>query len=330
MCLVFSLFIDQTNQKLKISINIYLKIYTDIKSGVSTKLTCDSCELLLSLAKISVYSPSELHYIMNGICQSFHFEDKRVCTGLSDLFAGQLYFILKHTNLTRSEICATLVGADCMSEPCAKHHYWTHDINLDDISIDNPLEEKIDLKTTYAEQYFSVNRQKTYRVLQLSDVHVDPFYDPGASSDCTEPLCCRVTSADGKGKAGYWGDYNNCDAPDYTIERLMSYINRSLADDYQYIIWTGDIVAHDVWNTTKQTIINGSRSLTSMVNKYISNGKLVFPVIGNHEGLPVNQSVFPLITSVYVIIKSPTDNIISVNISLNFIKSSVILRKASN
>lgn len=47
-------------------------------------------------------------------------------------------------------------------------------------------------------------------VVQITDIHVDPYYVPGSSAECGEPLCCRATSGPVKGpgkSAGVWGDY---------------------------------------------------------------------------------------------------------------------------
>jgi sphingomyelin phosphodiesterase len=255
----------------------------------------------LSLAKVSVFSIEELNYLMADICFAFRIEHKRVCWGLSDLYTNELYFILKNTNLSNDEVCGILIGPKCMTNPCVKHTNWTIELQqmiTKSIENDDIILEQQNGKQTKDELNFINDNmieskrgatKETLRVLHLSDLHIDPFYEYGADSNCDEPLCCRSTSAKSEAKAGYWGDYLECDSPNYTIEQLMSHINTTLSDEYQYLIWTGDIVAHDIWNTSRDTIINGSRSLTSLINKYISNGKLVFPVIGNHEGLPVNQ-----------------------------------------
>jgi hypothetical protein len=48
------------------------------------------------------------------------------------------------------------------------------------------------------------------RVLHISDLHYDPLYTPGLSSQCGEPLCCRPPNGPGVAPhiAGYWGDFN--------------------------------------------------------------------------------------------------------------------------
>ena len=48
------------------------------------------------------------------------------------------------------------------------------------------------------------------QIVQITDIHVDPYYVPGSNADCGEPLCCRHTSGIPKHPskaAGVWGDY---------------------------------------------------------------------------------------------------------------------------
>lgn len=37
----------------------------------------------------------------------------------------------------------------------------------------------------------------TNRILFLTDMHWDPYYTPGLSNDCGEPLCCRPPNPKG-------------------------------------------------------------------------------------------------------------------------------------
>lgn len=64
------------------------------------------------------------------------------------------------------------------------------------------------------------------RVLQISDIHLDPLYKEGATNKCGEPLCCRKNDpilGPGKG-AGKYGDYS-CDTPLITLESMLKHIN---------------------------------------------------------------------------------------------------------
>lgn len=53
-------------------------------------------------------------------------------------------------------------------------------------------------------------------------------------------------------------------------------------------MWTGDISPHDIWNITRDEVIFQIRLVTDMIKKKAKSIP-VFPVIGNHEGVPVNR-----------------------------------------
>lgn len=68
----------------------------------------------------------------------------------------------------------------------------------------------------------------TFKVLQLSDTHFDPYYLEGSNADCNEPLCCRLTNGPAINKetaAGRWGDYRKCDTPQRTIDHMLQHIS---------------------------------------------------------------------------------------------------------
>lgn len=136
------------------------------------------------------------------------------------------------------------------------------------------------------------DRNKISTFVQITDIHIDPFYEPGSLSDCKEPLCCRATSGlvqpgDKRRQAGRWGDYGNCDLPVRTLHNALKRI-RSHHPNAEYWLWTGDISPHDIWNISKSDAASHVRLVTKMIREY-SNGLPVFPVIGNHEAHPVNR-----------------------------------------
>ena len=69
----------------------------------------------------------------------------------------------------------------------------------------------------------------SFKVLHLSDVHMDLSYKPGTDSKCGKPLCCTNTTAmtdDPNKVAGYWGNYN-CDLPYWTFEDMLWHIKEA-------------------------------------------------------------------------------------------------------
>lgn len=71
------------------------------------------------------------------------------------------------------------------------------------------------------------------KLVQITDIHVDPYYEPGSEANCGEPLCCRSTNGPAKSRdraAGAWGDYRNCDTPVPTLRHVLKHINEVHSD----------------------------------------------------------------------------------------------------
>jgi len=133
------------------------------------------------------------------------------------------------------------------------------------------------------------------RILQLTDIHIDFEYQPGAVADCLDPLCCRNQSTPpshyanpNTTGAGFWGDYRSCDIPFWTVENMFQYIANN--EDFDYVYWTGDLPPHNVWNQTKSDQLYALAQLSKLFLKYFPN-KIIYPTLGNHEAAPCN--VFP-------------------------------------
>lgn len=60
-------------------------------------------------------------------------------------------------------------------------------------------------------------------------------------------------------------------------------------DTLDYILWTGDITPHDVWNSNMEDLIRVVRTWSQAMKSYLPKGIPVFPVLGNHDTIPVNQ-----------------------------------------
>ncbi|XP_015781051.1 uncharacterized protein LOC107359115 [Tetranychus urticae] len=134
--------------------------------------------------------------------------------------------------------------------------------------------------------------KKLIGVVHLTDIHIDPYYQEGAAAACGEPLCCR--SADGKVEAdkmaGKWGDYRSCDTPIRTVRHALKHISEN-HPNARYWMWTGDIAPHDVWNITRKEVISQIKLITNMFKRF--SRVPVYPVIGNHESVPVNSFAPP-------------------------------------
>lgn len=72
------------------------------------------------------------------------------------------------------------------------------------------------------------------KILQITDFHYDPLYEPNGNPNCGEPLCCRrnQNKTDANSLAGFWGDYESCDTPWHSIIDALTHIK----DTHQVLI----------------------------------------------------------------------------------------------
>jgi len=111
------------------------------------------------------------------------------------------------------------------------------------------------------------NTRETVRSIQLSDPHPDFFYQEGLPAECNFPICCRDNGPEqlfkeGARLGGHWGDYN-CDIPFRTLKAMFDFIGENqdtLKTDF--ITWTGDNSAHNVWDNTNEEITDYVKNVT--------------------------------------------------------------------
>ncbi|CAN7988622.1 unnamed protein product [Ixodes hexagonus] len=190
----------------------------------------------------------------------------------------EFFFVLKHTKMDSAEICGTVFPDECESHAALN---WTVQLPPQR----RPRPGPVPTPSSGA---------PTLRVLHISDTHVDPLYEEGSLANCEEPLCChaddgRPSKAD-HAAAGRWGYFKHCDIPARTYENMLKHIRDTQKIDY--VIWTGDIVAHDIWNTSRESNLAIIDYTTKTLAKYMDPSIPVFPALGNHEGEPVDS--FPL------------------------------------
>ena len=87
--------------------------------------------------------------------------------------------------------------------------------------------------------------------------------------------------------AGYWGDKRKCDTPLRTIEAMYRHI-RKQHPDLDFIYWTGDLPAHDIWKQTRESNLEIVRATARQLKDHFP-GVPVYPALGNHESVPVDS-----------------------------------------
>ncbi|XP_015119724.1 sphingomyelin phosphodiesterase [Diachasma alloeum] len=205
-------------------------------------------------------------------CVRVNLQTETVCRGFIELNQPVFSWILDHDpTVTEDDFCALpLQNSDCGPPP--GRFEWTVDLDQ------NP--PKL-IDATPSEEHF--------KIVHLSDIHYDPLYEPFGNAVCDQPNCCKKgqgPSADGVEPAGYWGDYRSCDTPWHAVLDAFTHVNIT-HPDAEFIYYTGDIVDHGGWETTREGNEQSMLDVFEAMKKTFG-GTPVFPVVGNHEANPLN------------------------------------------
>ncbi|XP_041360844.1 sphingomyelin phosphodiesterase-like [Gigantopelta aegis] len=253
--------------------------------GLLVSAGCNICKILVTAIQqlfIAGKTQAEIVTAMTKLCITFHLQDKRVCADIVPEFKTEVLTVLDKLVLSSDEICGIALGPECGS-PYNPFYEWN--ITLSDKH-----------KPPVVPPTLPKTGSPTVRVLHLTDIHFDRLYKVGTNAVCGEPLCCREDDgkpAAGIPGAGKWGDYRKCDTPVWTLENLFQHL-ADKQNEFDYIVWTGDLPAHDVWKQTRSEQVSLLSFLSQLFDKYLPN-KPVYPAIGNHESAPVNSFPPPFI-----------------------------------
>uniref|UniRef100_A0A3B1IIZ6 Sphingomyelin phosphodiesterase 1 n=1 Tax=Astyanax mexicanus TaxID=7994 RepID=A0A3B1IIZ6_ASTMX len=214
-------------------------------------------------------------------CIRLHLAEEKVCRDITELFRDDFIRALQESFLWPTEACALLLGPDCGHFDI----YASWNITLPKVP-KPPVVPPTPPKPGSPQS----------RVLFLTDIHWDAQYAEGSAIKCKEPLCCRNESGTPTWRhpgAGYWGTYSNCDLPLRTVENLLQ--NVAKAGPWDWVYWTGDIPAHNVWSQTRAQQLNELTIISKLVKKYLGPKVTVYPAVGNHESTPVNSFPPPFV-----------------------------------
>ena len=241
-------------------------------------LDCTACEaagqLLIGLFRAG--TPLwEVEVAVISLCIVLDLEAVEVCEGMVHNYGYQVEYILqKGEDITADLFCGVFVGGDCGDVGAINE--WTVDI------------PELPLKPTGEIPDTPDASSPSLRVLQITDVHLDLSYTVGAPVDCGLPCCCLASTGlagEGERAAGPWGDYG-CDLPRRTFTAMMEHV-AATHQDLDYVIYTGDAPAHDVWLQTKEKNLEHQMVVLDTLEELLP-GVPVFLTLGNHEGFPVN------------------------------------------
>ncbi|KAJ3664456.1 hypothetical protein Zmor_000019 [Zophobas morio] len=249
------------------------QLFDGTKQFPRNPLTCSLCKFVfkqaITLRKNGATRETILS-TMKFLCVTMSFASDRVCTGLIDINAEVLFYLVDSgTKVLEKRICESLF----QGWGCSRGRYrWSIQLPSQDFSLNTTTST-----TTLGE---------SFQILQLSDIHYDPDYQPYGNAYCHEPLCCQKDQGpalSSSSECGYWTDYNAADSPWHLIEET---IRQAKTQNFKYVYFTGDIISHKVWDTSVSKNRDSILSLYSFFKEKFDVP--VFPIFGNHEPHPVN------------------------------------------
>ena len=251
------------------------------------------CKFSVSLINYALKTKrgyDQVDRIANNFCLTAHLESPLICSKISRLFNHEVTKVLSYGVVTPNQLCGLLSNNTC-------GHFHSP---LDDWEVHLDASEGINrtkLELLRGQAVLNETSSDKYKVIHISDTHIDLNYAYGSPANCEEPLCCQVTSTPkndsvdpGQQKAGYWGTYGLCDVPLRTFVATLKHLNETLqkSKDIEYIIWTGDIQPHDVWAQSKRTALLIYDTVFRKITKHLPN-VIILPTLGNHEMIPADS-----------------------------------------
>ena len=253
-------------------------------------IDCDTC-LLAATLLIDLFQAGtplwEIEVAVTSLCIVLEIEMPEVCEGSVHNYGYQVEYILQHMSDPAPELlCGVFVGGECGDQTSVNG--W--EVEIPELPEKPAVTVPEDPDETISE----------LRVLQITDVHIDMSYLPGSPVNCGLPCCCMAETGlagEGEAGAGFWGDYN-CDLPVNTFQEIVRHI-AATHTDLDYIIYTGDSPAHDIWLQTKERNLEHQEVVLSTLDQHLPGIPVYLP-LGNHEGFPVNS--FPTNTELGTVV----------------------------
>ena len=276
-------------------VQVYLRRLGNIANPHSQRgcLMCRFSVGLVNHALRTKRGADQVERIANNFCLSAKIELPTICSHVTKLFNQEITKVLSYGIITPDQVCGLLSNNTCghFRNPLDD---WK--VNLDASA---SLLDRQAILARAANQVEILEEKededgKPFRVIHISDTHVDLNYAPKSVSVCAEPLCCRNSSTQDTNRtgveAGLWGSYGQCDVPVRTFESALKELNKTIssANDIKYIIWTGDIQPHDIWEQSRESANAIYDQVFGKIFEYLPNVKIL-PTFGNHEMIPVDS-----------------------------------------
>ena len=249
-------------------------------SSTSGGIKCDVCSFVVDVLKNYLLQKNGIEKFYELVKQICHFTklDDRVCDGAIDHYDDIVVDAFIRRFLNGDYVCTLLKICNDTTE------YDTIDDYARRILADKP-------ETKEREVVPKKNDEDYYKVLQVTDIHLDMEYKEGTVANCNLPLCCRDLRDDDlvpvkQIYAGLYGTTGKCDA---NIETVKAFAARAKETNPDYIMFTGDNIAHSVWLVTQEEVIRATKMQIEAIQEQFGLDTPIYPAIGNHEKAPVDE-----------------------------------------
>ena len=246
---------------------------------------CDLChsgsDILLNTI-IQEYKWSYLHSFCTYVC-SFALR-KDICYAAVGRYGPVLLENSFKRLLNREKICTSLFICKSSVEYESIEEYGRRILKNKNNHIKKEKEENK-----------NNSKGKEFTFIQLTDTHLQLDYQEGKVINCNIPLCCRNTpeelgyknNKNHKGEellfSKKYGAAGKCDA---NLEALKAFSIEAKKLKPDFILFTGDFSAHNVWEVSQDEIIEATQVSVDEMVKEVGENIPIYPAIGNHEKAP--------------------------------------------
>jgi sphingomyelin phosphodiesterase len=249
-------------------------------SSTSGGIKCDVCSFVVDVLKNYLLQKNGIEKFYELVKQICHFTklDDRVCDGAIDHYDDIVVDAFLRRFLNGDFVCTLVKICNDTTE------YDTIDDYARRILADKPETKEREVVPKKSEDDY-------YKVLQVTDIHLDMEYKEGAVANCNLPLCCRTLRDDDlvpvkQIYAGLYGTTAKCDA---NIETVKAFAAKAKETNPDYIMFTGDNIAHSVWLVTQEEVIRATKMQIEAIQEQFGLDTPIYPAIGNHEKAPVDE-----------------------------------------
>ena len=249
-------------------------------SSVSGGIDCQICSFAIDVLKNYLLQKNgfeKFYALLENICH-FTNVDNRVCDGAINHYKDIVIDSFIRRFINGDYLCSLAKICEDTNE------YESIEDFAERILKDKPeIKEKEIIKTKNDDDY--------YKVVQVTDIHLDMEYKEGAVANCILPICCRDLQDDDlipvkQEYAGLYGHTGKCDANIKTVEAFASKAKELNPD---YIMFTGDNIAHSVWKVIQSEVIKATKMQIEAIQDEFGLDTPIYPAIGNHEKAPVDE-----------------------------------------